>query len=221
MRTKKSAAPPFVAASLLALLISGPVQATSSNEKVRTFFNAQGELTDPEVVGKATLKRSKQGVSLSLHTTHLGPGHAYTIWWVIFNNPKACTDAGCGIDESDFVNPKVDASIMNATGRVADHRGKGWFSAFLPAGFIHTNTPAGGLRQVSGPGLQNVKGAEIHVVVRCHGEWVGPFADTEQLSTFNGDCNADTAPQLGGCYDAQFAVFPPKGHKSDDARESD
>ena len=39
-----------------------------------------------------------------------------------------------------------------------------WFSAFLPAGFIHTNPSSGAVRQVFGLGLQNVKGAEIHLV---------------------------------------------------------
>ena len=202
--------------SALAMAISGPAQAKDSKTDVFTFFNADGSRAEGDVVGEATLKRSKEGVNLTVHTTALDPGYAYTIWWVIFNNPAAC-DPVAGCSDADFGTAEVEASVMNATGRVADSDGNAWFSAFLPAGFMHTNPSSLNGRQLFGPGLQNVKGAEIHIVVRCHGPSTGPFGDTEQLSTFNGDCLIidDDGVMVDICYDAQAAVFPlPKKKKS-------
>ena len=197
------------------MAISGPAQAKHSKADVFTFFNADGSPAAGDVVGEATLKRSKESVNLTVHTTGLGSGDAYTIWWIIFNNPDACDPAGCS--GADFPqnggDPAVEASVMNATGRVADSDGNAWFSAVLPGGFMHTNPDSGNVRQAFGPGLQNVKGAEIHIVVRCHGLWSN---NVEQISTLFGDCFADTSsdPDGNGCFDIQAAVFPkPKTKK--------
>ncbi len=175
----------------------------TSMADVLTFF-LEDEVTPAagDMVGTAELKRTAEGVNLTIDTTALTAGAAYTIWWIIFNNPGACTPLGCGNDGADFGNPAVEASIMNATGRVADANGNATFSAFLPVGFMHTEPASGNIRQLLGPGLQNVQGAEIHVVVRDHGLSTG---DIEQLSTLLGDCNT-SGPT--GCFDAQFAAFP-------------
>jgi len=202
----------IILSSALAMAISGPAQAKDSKTDVFTFFLEDEVTRAPgNVVGEATLKRSKEGVNLTVHTTALGPGNAYTIWWIIFNNPGACAPTGCS--GADFPqnggDPAVEASVMNATGRVADSDGNAWFTAFLPGGFMHTNPASGDVRQAFGPGLQNVKGAEIHVVVRCHGPWSG---NVEQISTLFGDC--DNAASPSGCFDAQAAVFPLPKKKS-------
>ena len=209
MRMKSSTFFLIVLSSVLAIAFSSPAQAKKSKTDVFTFFNADDTPAAGNIVGKATLKRSKAGVNLTVHTTELGPGNAYTIWWIIFNNPGPCAD-GCG--GPDLGNPAVEGSVMNATGRVADSDGNAWFSAFLPAGFMHTNPSSGDLRQVFGPGLQNVDGAEIHIVVRCHGPATGNVA---QISTLLGECNNAASPT--GCYDAQAAVFPlPRRNDDDD-----
>ena len=56
-----------------------------------------------------------------------------------------------------------------------------------------------------GPGLQNLKGAEVHVVVRSHGLATG---NVEQISTLFGDCNADDGMGNMVCFDPQAAAFP-------------
>lgn len=175
----------------------------TSMADVLTFF-LEDEVTPAagDMVGTAELNRTAEGVNVTIDTTMLTAGAAYSIWWIIFNNPGACTSLGCGIDGADFGNPAVEASIMNATGRVADANGNATFSAFLPVGFMHTEPASGNLRQLLGPGLQNVAGADIHVVVRCHGPSTG---NPEQISTLLGDCNT-SGPT--GCFDAQVAVFP-------------
>ena len=58
-------------------------------------------------------------------------------------------------------------------------------------------------RLVFGPGLQEVAGAEIHIVIRSHGPATG---DPEQISTLFGDCVNVASPT--GCYDGQAVVFP-------------
>ena len=202
----------IILSSALAMAITGPAQANNSKADVFTFDNPDGTPAAGNVVGEATLKRSKEGVNVTIHTTELGPGNAYTIWWIIFNNPDACVASCAG---SDLGNPAVEGSVMNATGRVADSDGNARFSAFLPVGFMHTNPSSGNLRQLLGPGLQNVKGAEIHIVVRCHGLATGSDPSdnpVEQISTLLGDCNAvlgqDGGMDILGCFDAQAAVFP-------------
>ena len=176
----------------------------TSMADVLTFF-LEDEVTPAagDMVGTAELNRTAEGVNVTIDTTMLTAGAAYSIWWIIFNNPGACTSLGCGIDGADFGNPAVEASIMNATGRVADANGNATFSAFLPVGFMHTEPASGNLRQLLGPGLQNATGAEIHVVIRCHGLWSG---NIEQISTVAGDCLNAASPS--GCYDAQAIVFP-------------
>lgn len=156
-----------------------------------------------DTVGTAELTRTAQGAKLTIDTTLLDAGAAYTIWWIIFNNPAACDPAGCGLP--DLGVAEVEASVMNATGRVADANGNATFSAFLPAGFMHTEPASGNGRQLFGPGLQNVQGAEIHVVIRCHGPWSG---NIEQISTVAADCNADDGAGNMVCFDAQAMVFP-------------
>jgi len=174
----------------------------TSMADVVTFF-LPDEVTPAagDIVGQAQLTRTDQGVNLTVDTTLLDAGAAYTLWWIIFNNPGACDPAGCS--DLDFGTAAVEASVMNATGRVADGTGNATFSAFLPAGFMHTEPVSGNGRQLFGPGLQNAAGAEIHVVIRCHGPWSG---NVEQISTVVGDCNNAASPS--GCYDAQAIVFP-------------
>lgn len=189
--------------ALLAITVSGLAQAQTSKTDVVTFFNADGTPAAGDVVGKGKLKRSHEGVNLTVETTNLEPYGAYSIWWVIFNNPGACGDDGC--TDGDFGNPEVDASVLNATGRSADADGNATFSAFLPAGQILTNPASGAVRHAFGPGLQNARGAEVHIVVRCHGPTTG---NPEQISTLFADCLADDGDGGQVCFDAQAAVFP-------------
>ena len=187
---------------VLAMGFSLQVLAKTSEADVVTFQLPDGSDAAGDVVGKARLMRNHQGITLHLRTTGLSAGYAYTFWWIIFNHPGACA-ASCG--GSDFGNPDVEASVLNATGRIADAHGNLTTSAFLPVGFIHTNPSSGNVRQPFGPGLQNLKGAEVHVVVRSHGL---ATANVEQISTLFGDCNADDGMGNMVCFDPQAAAFP-------------
>lgn len=154
-----------------------------------------------EVVGKATLWRSPQGIRAQVKTTKLEPGAAYTAWWVIFNYPGRC-DHGCGAD--DLSNPDVEASILYATGRVADADGKAQFRSFLPVGLVRLNrTVEGRERHRLGPGLQRVWTSEVHYIIRSHGlASASTLTLVEQLSTFGGSCDKTI------CFNPQAVVFP-------------
>ena len=183
----------------VAVGFQGQAEAKSKKTPVRTFFNEDGTRADGHVTGSAELKRKKEGIRIEVNTTELGAGYAYTNWWVIFNNPEHCAGGAGGCNGDDFPNPDVEASVLYATGRVADSHGNATFRAFLSVGLIRADRQ----RHRFGPGLQDPKKAEVHYVIRSH----GPASDSvpelhEQLSTVGGLCSADNP-----CFDPQSIVF--------------
>jgi hypothetical protein len=149
--------------------------------------------SDNSVVAGAqsTLMRNDNGVRMTVHTSDLDPGAAYTVWWVIFNNPAAC---GVACMEDDLGNPAVEASVVFAAGHVLPPTGRGNFAAHIQVG---DTTGA-----LFGPGLQNPRTAEIHLVMRSHGAPI-PGLVHEQISSFGGGCGVNV------CEDRQFAVHMP------------
>lgn len=169
------------------------------------------------VTGASTLHRNKNGITVNFKAEGLHPG-AYTIWWVIWNNPQECTEGNlCG--EADFGTPGVDVDVMYAGGHVVGNNGKGNFSAHLNAGDETPESMNGlfGLPDVEGGGLQVGKtfSAEVHVVIRTHGPAV-PGMVNEQISSYGGGCNDTFYPPFsaypdikGHCADFAAAVFKP------------
>jgi len=51
-----------------------------------------------EAAGAATLTRTKKLVTAGIFTTGLDTSAAYSIWWIVWNDPSACM-AGCGEDD--------------------------------------------------------------------------------------------------------------------------
>ena len=72
------------------------------------------------------------------------------------------------------LNKAASISILFADGAMTDAEGNGNFSALLTE-----NRPSG--QVLAGPGLTNTQNAEVHLVVRAHGELV-PSLAYEQLS---------------------------------------
>lgn len=181
-----------VAALLVAVAL--PAAAQPTNAEVRTL-PAPGE-----VVGEARLVRTDDGASFTFATTGLTPGHAYTIWFVAFNNPENCT-GGCGAD--DLSNPAVQGSSLWAAGHFVGGSGRSTFSGHRAVG----DAADPGKGEV-GPGLLDAHGAEIHLVLRTHGERIPGLAD-DQIDSFNGGCLSGE-PNEGQCQNVQFAVFLPE-----------
>jgi hypothetical protein len=138
----------------------------------------------------STLLRSSQGVTANMHTSGLIPGHAYTVWWVVFNNPGSCNDDGCGADDAGEAlatgdNP-ANIGVIRAGGGVVGASGKFDFGASLMEG-----STAG--CQSSAPfvllcnALVDASKAEIHLVLHDHGPVI-PGQVNEQIGSFEGGC---------------------------------
>lgn len=178
-----------VAPASPAALAPGAIQAAAdvpAPVEVRRFSD------DSVVVGaRSTLVRNDAGVRMTIHTSDLESGAAYTVWWVVFNNPGAC-DGGC--DADDFGNPAVGASVVFATGHVLPPTGVGNFADHLKVGDTRG--------ALFGAGLQAPRGAEIHLVIRSHGAPI-PGLVHEQISSVEGGCHVNV------CEDTQFAAHHP------------
>lgn len=169
------------------------------------------------ITGTATLHRNKNGITANFKATNLKPG-AYTIWWVIWNEPQNCATPGECI-ESDFATPvEVAVEVMYAGGHVVGNNGKGNFSAHLNAGddSPESMNTSFGFPSVGGLRVGNTFDAEIHVVLRTHGPAV-PGLVNEQINSYRGGCDNPFlyAPftvypnEIGECADIAAAVFPP------------
>lgn len=79
----------------------------------------------------ATLVRTENGITASLNTDGLDTNHAYTLWWVVFNNPENCDFPVAGLTtcgEGDvFTDPfgatDVLVSVQFAAGNVVGRTG--------------------------------------------------------------------------------------------------
>lgn len=169
---------------------------------------------NPQQRGTSDLVRTNDGISMNIDTTDLPVG-AYSVWWVIFNNPSACSDGECG--ENDVLPPPGNAEaevsvLWTGMGTIVGPDRMGHFSASLGVGL-----DAAPGQVLFGEGLTNSMGAEIHLIVRYHGPamWDDATALVEQLSTFQGSCTPDsslgigTDPNAFGCFDAQAAIHMP------------
>lgn len=195
-----------LAAVTLPLHIGGEAVAGGSVVNMETFGS------DNPVLGASTLMRYDDAVDMTISTTGLEPGHAYSVWWVIFNNPDACSDE-CGLDDfpegvpgaktgTEPPDPAVQASVVWATGLIVSGEGAADFRAHLEIG-----NPPGAVD--FGPGLVAPMNAEIHLPVRSHGRAVlGQVA--EQIGTKNGLCEV-TKPDPGSskCLNVQVATHLP------------
>jgi len=149
---------------------------------------------------RATLTRNDRGITLRWHSTVEEPG-AYTLWWVIWNDPSLC-DGPCGLADLG-----VDGvSVMSAGGFVVGKSGRANFGSRLNVGEITAahavlDDPAG---------LENPRDAEVHVVLRSHGPMVPEYMP-EQIETFEGGCTPGSSFGAGDgpneCEDVQFTLF--------------
>jgi hypothetical protein len=110
-------------------------------------------------------------------------------WALIFNNPSACGSGGCDESRGDLGVPGVQGSVEHVAGHVVGTTGT--FAGHLAVGDAAD--------AITGPGLLNPFGAEIHLIVRDHGV-ASPDIITDQ---FNNDsprfCNV-------ACFDIQKSV---------------
>lgn len=193
--------------------------APKDKSTVRDF--ASGEV----VVGSfSMLDRSTDTIATSVRTS-VGADHAgdaYTMWYVIFNAPDACSGGMCGEDDVfdmapgnpffPFNEPQikaVDISVVWAAGDVANQGAR----LSLDGGLTEGEVPGGPRQVVIGKasdgalvplsdvtGLTDAEGAEVHLVLQSHGPASEDPAELEEQTTqFDGACNPD-------CVDTHFAI---------------
>lgn len=208
-----------MAAILLVAVAAQPSYAAPPDRQTMHDF-----VTGDAITGTfSMLDRGDEAVASRIRTTAT-PGHAVTLWYVIFNAPGNCSDGACGADDlfldpaaggaGGFNDAQIDAArisvvyggdggVVNAAGRLA-----------LDGGLAEGEVPTGAGQAVIGAegalvplspvtGLEDAQAAEVHIVLQDHGlAHDDPDVLASQLSSFNGGCNPT-------CLDIQFAVHLP------------
>jgi len=199
-------------ASLLLVAMASPASAaTRETSEVYTFADLPA-LVD---VGDAALVRNDNGVTVQASVEGVTPG-AYTLWWVMWNNPEACGADGC--TDADFGTPGLDVDIGYATGHVVGNGGKLTLVAHVAEGGSLSGFPTE-FGITSGSGLLDALNAEIHIVIRSHGPTI-PGVVGEMTHTFAAGCDYSVfgglieSPNYGTegpntCEEPFFAIFLP------------
>jgi hypothetical protein len=118
--------------------------------------------SDGATVGSSTLTRTSSGISFTLQTSRLAPGHAVTVWWMA-------------------ANPDGGVAVLYAAGHVIDDSGSAEFGGRLGVG------DGDGWVMGSDHSLEDALHATVTLVVRDHGP-ADPATVSQQIQTF-GACN--------------------------------
>lgn len=191
MRFKLTLLAAVAIAAVAAGLATFPASAEPKVLSPVYWFEDTVQTPGTEVAGAySTLLRSRNGVTANMHTSGLLPGHAYTAWWVVFNNPSACNADGCGADDAGEAlasgNNPVRIGVIRAGGGVVGASGKFNFGASLMEGSTagcQTSVPFAGLCNA----LEDASTAEIHLVLHDHGPLIAGHVN-EQIGSFEGGC---------------------------------
>jgi hypothetical protein len=174
-------------------LAAVPVSADSPALSPVYWFEDTVQPPDTPVPGAySTLLRSSDGVTISLQTSGLIPGHAYTAWWVVFNNPELCNADGCGVDDvgealGSGSNP-IGIGILRAGGVVVGADGRLSFGASLVEGSTvgcQTSVPFKGVCTA----LVDSSKAQVNLVLHDHGPAIAGQIST-QIGSFEGGCKS-------------------------------
>ncbi len=193
----------------------GPTPSTTDGQELANFADGS-DAGD----GVSHLTRTSGEALVVVEAEGLNAGEVHTLWWVVFNNPSACTDNECGEDDiflpsGDLNVPQVLAAriaIGNATGNIAKSDGTIELGARLKA-YAPGAAQADDGHQIlfvpstfggEGNNLLTVRpnNAEIHVIVQGHGQARGGPQILKQLSEVEFGCTPN-------CVDLQFAVHAP------------
>ena len=210
----------WLAVSLAAILASaigvGSASGDSATvERTPMRWHAQSGKTPMSPVGhraRAKLRRTSSGISYSIKTHSLRAGHAYTVWVVLINDPAKCVSSPCSPTDI-FRNPDTDAQVLyGGSGHVVGASGKAGFGGHLSRGPL----PQGWLPD---QGLEDPRGAEVHLVLNDHGPKLAEYMpgmiqsyragckDEGLPAIFPASAKADGEPGPNTCTLWQVAVF--------------
>lgn len=190
MKTKKK----LVAVTTVALVLGLGLPLAASADSTYQTANIVDFDSGMPVKGAATLTRTMESATARVYTSGLRKKAAYSIWWVVWNDPGLCTD-GCGEDDLGIEGN----SVFYAGGFVTGTDGIANVSVHVDAG-----TLADGIDVLIAGGLEAGHGklAEMHLVIRSHGKIIKGMADI-QVGSFFGACDINT------CTDDQAVIFLP------------
>jgi hypothetical protein len=202
--------------------LSGPAFSQSAEHQTAAVnWHAQQQLiafggngkSGPVAGAWARLLRNKNGISYQIHAGELTPGHTYSLWLVVINNPGACAATPCTAAEI-LTNAATNSQVTaGGTGTIAGAAGKGTL-----AGAASVGTLSGWLE---GRSLDDPFGAEVHLVINSHGPMLPEFMPA-MIKTYRAGCSnsspfppvfppsalADGAAGPNACLLYQAAVFP-------------
>lgn len=133
----------------------------------------------------ASLTRTANGVSFQLHTSSLTPGNTYTLWFVVIDNPAACSALPCPPPEV-VGNPETDGQVTWAGGLLAGD------TAGTFAGEVEVGALEGWLPDRS---FDNPDTAHVHLIVHDHGPAVADLMPG-MINTFRGGCTDESLPAV-------------------------
>ena len=200
----------FVAITMVAsvAVVAGHLQPSTTDVQDTLWF-----ADESNAGGTSILTRTDTMITSTVEGANLVPGSVHTIWFVVFNNPGACSGGECG--ENDiFGGPDLNVEgivaaqigIGNATGNIAKADGTAEFGGVLRTGdYAPTGHqllfPAG----MEGDALLldgNTNRAEVHIIIQDHGNARGGPQLLSQLTYVDTGCTPY-------CADIQFSVHQP------------
>jgi hypothetical protein len=142
----------------------------------------------------AHMVRTKNGVNFRVDTNSLLPGHAYTLWVVIFNEPGECLTAPDTCTPPDLFNPAAKPDMLYGAGTIVGGSGRATFAGRTRVGDVSgsVQAPVGLLSN----GLIDPFGAEVHLVVHDHGPVIPQFMP-DMIQSLAGGCTDAGIPAQG------------------------
>jgi hypothetical protein len=182
---------PLLGTALLALVTLGVGSGRTSAElgvpSLVWWLDNPAQVSGAEVpAAYSTLQRGYYSVTISLHTSGLTPGHAYSVWWVIFQNPGLCVN-GCGDDDINNaawtgVNP-VGIGVHYGGAFTAAESGSAAIGSRLLEDTVDQCAKTGPYASLCVP-MKDASTAEALVCLMDNGP-----AGTAQVSSFDSGCS--------------------------------
>lgn len=163
-----------------------------TTEPVHWIWDMEGPFGEPVVgpvgdpVGHSRLVRTPHGITAVLQTTGLPANQAITMWFIIVNNPQACSSTPCSLLDVLF-NPEAAGDFHYGAGVVTGGSGMATFAGHLAVGDVSgsgkVETGLGDAVALSAPYQ-----AEVLLALHSHGPKMTGLALKSQLSSFTGGC---------------------------------
>lgn len=182
---------PLMAAAVVALAAQASAeQASKVDAQANVYTNdvkTHPSRGDVRMIdgAKARLVTTADGVWASLDTRELTPGNAYTLWFVVINDPEACENTPCKGSDVLELSDRTQSDVGYGDGLIAGPEGTGQFVTYRSVGDL----PQAWI----GNGLQRPQRAEIHLVVHDHGPLIDGMAQN-MIATYRGGCADDSLP---------------------------